>query len=263
MPDFGKRFALALTEQERAAAFADKPLAFGTAGIRGKVAPGSQNINKMTYRQMTLGYGKYLLSIHPDKQVTVIVAHDNRNRGVEFANTVADILTGLGIRVLLFPSNQPVSTPIAAFAIRALHADGGIIVTASHNPKEDNGFKIYDATGGQLLPEPAAQVAALMPTFLEVLNFKPTPNDALLGFVPDNIFAMYFAAAKQATIHTDPTLKKTFPVVFSGQHGTACDRLPEFLRTLGYTNIVRVVQQCVIDGNFPDTPSPNPENPAA
>ena len=249
-----------MSNDELAIAFAQTPLAFGTAGIRAKMGPGTQFLNKITYYQMATGYGKFLKFKFHNKPISVIVAHDNRNNGVQFSSDVTDILTSLGIKVYLFQNNQLTSTPIVSYAIRKLGAHGAVIITASHNPKEDNGFKIYDDTGGQVLPVDGAKVVEFMPDVREMVNIQVKNNDALISFLDESIFENYYEECKKALIKTQSSEVKNFPIIFSGQHGTACKRLPEFLKRLGYTNIIPVKQQCIIDGNFSHTKTPNPEN---
>ncbi len=249
-----------MSRAELEQAFSDAPLAFGTAGIRAKMGPGTQFLNRITYYQMATGYGRFLMQKHPGQAVKAIVAHDNRNNGADFSIDVANVLTSMGIKVYLFENNQLVSTPIVSFAIRRLGAHGAVIVTASHNPKEDNGFKIYDATGGQVLPDDGKSVVGLMPPVDEMIDHRPRKDDGLIEYLDEGLIVSYYEACKQALIKTDPTEPKGFPIVFSGQHGTACKRLPEFLARLGYTNVIPVREQCEFDGDFTNTPTPNPEN---
>ncbi|KJH42132.1 phosphoglucomutase/phosphomannomutase, alpha/beta/alpha domain I [Dictyocaulus viviparus] len=249
-----------MTPSELATAFADKPLAFGTAGIRAKMGPGTQFLNKITYYQMTTGYGRFLKYKFPNQKIHVVVAHDNRNDGVSFSMDVVDVLTSMGINVFLFERNQLVSTPIVSYAIGKLKAQGAVIVTASHNPKEDNRFKIYDETGGQVLPKDGVKVVEFMSRIEDMINLDVANNDDLITYLDESIFRDYYQACKGTLIKTNCDEKKNFSVIFSGQHGTFCQRLPEFLKQLGYTKIIPVKQQCFFDGNFSYTTTPNPEN---
>lgn len=249
-----------MSQEELGIAFADKPLAFGTAGIRAKMGPGTQFLNRVTYYQMTSGYAKFLLEKFANQEVKVIVAHDNRNNGIQFAADVADLLTSMGIKVVLFDNNQLASTPVVSFAIRHIGAQGAVIVTASHNPKEDNGFKIYDETGGQVLPDDGKRIAQLMISPQEALALNVKSDDSLISFFDESIFEKYYLECLKAVIKTDIRENKNFPIIFSGQHGTASKRLPVFLKCLGYTNIICVKEQCEYDGNFSNTKTPNPEN---
>lgn len=255
-----KNKILAMSPEEKAIAFADQPLAFGTAGIRAKMGPGTQFLNTITYYQMAMGYGRYLQEKFPQQKITVIVAHDNRNNGIEFSINVSDILTSLGINVVFFEKNDLTSTPIVSYAIRKIQAQGAVIVTASHNPKEDNGFKIYNETGAQVLPKDGARVSYWMPKVIEMINYKVIPNNELITYLKENIFDSYYSDCLEALIKTDVKIEKTFPIIFSGQHGTASKRLPTFLKHLGYTNVIPVLEQCEYDGNFTHTKTPNPEN---
>ena len=249
-----------MSEKELETAFADKPLVFGTAGIRAKMGPGTQFLNKITYYQMAMGYGKFLKSMFSKKTIKVIVAHDNRNNGVSFSLDVADVLTSLGIRVYLFENNQLTSTPIVSYAIRKLKMHGAVVITASHNSGDDNGFKIYDETGCQFLPKDESKIVKLMPDVVDMINLEVNNNDRLITFLDEDIFESYYLECQSALINTNVNETKKFPIIFSGQHGTACQRLPFFLKRLGYKNVISVRQQCVIDANFSYTPTPNPEN---
>lgn len=258
-----KNEILKMNDGELAIAFDSAPLAFGTAGIRTKMGPGTQYLNKFTYYQMAKGYGLFLKKHFKNQEISVIVAHDNRNHGVAFSQNVCDMLTSLGIKVILFDNNDLASTPIVSYAIRETGANGAVIVTASHNPKEDNGFKVYDSTGGQLLPDDGKKVIEEMPTSEEILDLEVTPNDELISFFDETIFEKYFKAVKQSLVKTDSRMIKDYKIIFSGQHGTASKRLPLFLKSLGYTEVICVKEQCEYDGDFTYTESPNPENRSA
>ena len=255
-----KNQILAMDASELKTAFDLAPLVFGTAGIRNKMGPGTQYLNEFTYRQIALGYGLFLKKKYPAQQINIIVAHDNRNHGVFFSNVVTDVLTSLGINVLLYDNNQLVATPIVSYTIRKLGAHGAVIITASHNPKTDNGFKVYDSTGGQILTEDCLKIVELMPPADLILDLEINANNALITFISNAIFDEYFKAISQVLINTDCQLLKHDKIIFSGQHGTASKLLPQFLKRLGYTKIIPVVEQCEYDGDFTHTKSPNPEN---
>ncbi|WP_027119401.1 phospho-sugar mutase [[Mycoplasma] testudinis] len=258
-----KQAILKMPEEERKRAFDLAPLAFGTAGIRNIMGPGTQYLNEFTYRQMALGYGLFLKKKYHNQRINIVVTHDNRNHGVLFTNTVVDALTSLGINVIMYDYNQLVATPIVSFTIREIGAHGAVIVTASHNPKEYNGFKVYNSTGGQISEEDGAEIVKYMQPADLILDLEVKPNDSLISFLDESIFEKYFKAMSQVLINTEPGTIKTEKIIFSGQHGTASKRLPEYLKRLGYANIIPVVEQCQYDGNFTYTKSPNPENRVA
>ncbi|WP_011884859.1 phospho-sugar mutase [Mycoplasmoides gallisepticum] len=247
----------AMSEQELAYAFNEKPLGFGTAGIRQKMGPGYRYLNDFTYAQMAFGYGRFLI----DKfgfSPRCVIAHDNRKNGVHFAKIITDVLTSMGIEVYLFDNNKISSTPILSYAIPRYNADGGINVTASHNPKTDNGFKTYNEKGAQLLNQDAQKIIDFMPKSYEILNLEYQPNDRLVKFIPDEIYDRYFADIYRDLYTTDHKEVKDFKVIFTGQHGAASYWLPEMLRRFNY-NVIPVKEQCKYDENFTYTKSPNPE----
>ncbi|MDC4163565.1 phospho-sugar mutase [Mycoplasma bradburyae] len=247
----------AMSNEELAYAFDDKPLAFGTAGIRQKMGPGFQYLNDFTYAQMAFGYGRFLI----DKfgySPRCVIAHDNRKNGVHFTKIITDVLTSMGIQVYLFDNNKITSTPLLSYAIPRCNADGGINVTASHNPKTDNGFKAYNEKGAQLLKEDGQKVIDFMPQSYEILNLEYEPNDRLVKFISDEVYDAYFADVYQNLYKTDQKEVKDFKVIFSAQHGASSYWLPEMLRRFNY-NVIPVKEQCKYDENFSFTKSPNPE----
>ncbi|QZX49020.1 phospho-sugar mutase [Mycoplasma sp. E35C] len=252
-----KQQILQMSAEELEYAFADKPLAFGTAGIRQKMGPGFQYLNDFTYAQMAFGYGRFLI----DKfgySPRCVIAHDNRKDGAHFAKVITDVLTSMGIEVFLFDCNKVTSTPMLSYAIPRCHADGGINVTASHNPKTDNGFKAYNEKGAQLLQEDGQKVIDFMPKSYEILNLEYQPNDRLVKFISEEIYDAYFTSVYRNLYKTDKNVYKDFPIIFTGQHGASSYWLPEMLRRFNY-NVIPVKEQCNYDENFSFTKSPNPE----
>lgn len=150
--------------------FGYQPLSFGTAGIRSTMGPGTRQLNEFVYTQLVFGYAKYLLSVN--KKNLVIVGHDNRKNSDKYCLLAAKILSSFGIKVLLFNKNNLMPTPIISYAIRKLKCSGGIIITASHNPKNYNGFKVYNPDGGQVLPDVANKIQKLMPKNKDLLNLE-------------------------------------------------------------------------------------------
>ncbi|WEK82848.1 MAG: phospho-sugar mutase [Mycoplasma sp.] len=240
--------------------FSNESLKFGTAGIRGTMGPGTHQMNCYTYQQFTSGFAQYLLKKYP-KNPSVIIGHDNRLKSDQFAIVCANVLTSYGIKVYLFKNNELIPTPIISYAIRMLNASGGIIVTASHNPKEYNGFKVYNPDGGQIINETAKAIEELMPSCVGLTKLKFKPNNKLIRYFDQSMIDSYFFSAKKVFINRDILdLKKTYPVVYTTHHGTASKYLGEFLKSCHF-NPVAVTQQCYPDGNFPNSPIANPEDP--
>ena len=161
----------AMTKKEQKIAFDKKPLAFGTAGIRGKMGPGTHYLNKFVYQQMTIGYCHYILN-KKTKHKRILICHDNRLNSAEFALECARVALGMGVTPYLMEENKLLPTPIASYAIRKFKLSGGINITASHNPKEDNGFKAYNKLGAQILPDEANIIVKNMPSSKTILDLK-------------------------------------------------------------------------------------------
>ncbi len=241
-------------------AFKDEAIAFGTAGYRAKMGPGNMWMNEVTYQQLTMGYGREVQEKYKNmKAPLVVIGHDNRNNSSRFALIAAKTLTWMGLKVKIFEDNILMPTPIISYVIPRVKAQGGIIITASHNPKEQNGFKIYDETGSQYLPGPAARVVELMPTWEKNLTYKVVQNNILLSEVKKSLIQRYFADVKSCLFNTDISKKKDYPVIFTAHHGTASRLMPMFLQSIGY-NVIPVKEQCYPDGNFTNSPSSNPED---
>lgn len=237
--------------------FDNSLMAFGTAGIRAKMGPGTKQLNEFTYPQITIAYAKYIVKHF--KNPSIVIGHDNRLNSIEYSYLCARVLSSFGIKVYLFNKNKLMPTPIISYVIRELKSSGGIIVTASHNPKEYNGFKAYNPDGGQILPDVANEIASYMPKPKEVLNitFKPIAKNILN--INDKYIERYLSEAKQALVDQKIiSEKKKFPIIFTGHHGTSCELLPKFLNSLGF-NIIPVKEQCYEDPNFTNSPSSNPE----
>ncbi|MDE5545650.1 MAG: phospho-sugar mutase [Malacoplasma sp.] len=252
-----KKFILDMSAEEINAYFSNEKMQFGTAGIRATVGPGTNQMNIFTYQQMTEGVAKWLLS--QKENPTVIVAHDTRKNADYYAMIVARTLTSFGIKVFLFKNNQMKATPIVSYSVKEAQTDAGIIITASHNPKNYLGFKVYGKTGGQILDDDANQIISYMPEPKTIINNTYTPNENLISYFDDTIVESYFDASYKCLINTNIYRQKNFPVVFTPHHGTACYDLPYLLKTLGYENIFSVPEQSIPDSNFTYSPSFNPE----
>ena len=239
-----------------------KDLEFGTGGLRGVMGAGTNCMNKYTVGVATQGLANYLNKSFPDTKIKVAIAHDSRNNSRFFAETVANVLSANGIEVHMFAQLRP--TPILSFAIRFLKCQSGVVVTASHNPKEYNGYKAYWTDGGQVVPPHdkniIAEVNAI--TSFEQVKFKPVPeNIHVIG--PEVEKAYYDEVKKIIPNHDVIARHKSIPLVYSSIHGAGITMVPECLRQIGFTNIHVVEEQAVADGNFPTVKSPNPEEKSA
>ena len=236
-------------------------LEFGTGGLRGIMGPGTNRMNKYVVGMATQGFANYINRAFPDIQPSVVVGHDCRNNGRMFAETVAAIFSANGIKVYLFESLRP--TPEISFAIRQLHAQAGVNVTASHNPKEYNGYKAYWDDGAQVLfPHDKGIIDEVNKMTIEQVKFEP--NYDLIKIIGGEMDIDYLRAVKEAMVDQDVILRqKDLNIVYSPLHGAGRVLIPAALRTWGFQNINVVREQMVIDGNFPTVVSPNPENSEA
>ena len=236
-------------------------LEFGTGGLRGIMGAGTNRMNKYIVGMATQGFANYILKAFPGKQCSVVVGHDNRNNGRMFAETVAAIFSANGIKVYLFESLRP--TPEISFAIRQLGCQAGVNVTASHNPREYNGYKAYWDDGAQVLsPHDKGIIDEVNKVQIEDVKFEP--NYDLIEIIGGEMDWDYLQAVKEAMVDQDVILRqKDLNIVYSPMHGTGRVIIPEALRSWGFQNIHVVREQMVIDGNFPTVVSPNPENAEA
>ena len=237
-------------------------LEFGTGGLRGIMGAGTNRMNKYIVGMATQGFANYLLKAFPKgKQLSVVVGHDCRNNGRLFAETVAAIFSANGIKVYLFEGLRP--TPEVSFAIRHLGAQAGVNVTASHNPKEYNGYKAYWEDGAQVLaPHDKGIIDEVNQVRIEDVKSKPVPE--LIEIIGGEMDYTYMQAVHEAMVDQDVILRqKDLNIVYSPMHGTGRVIVPLCLRSWGFQNIHVVPEQMVIDGNFPTVVSPNPENAEA
>ena len=237
-------------------------LEFGTGGLRGIMGAGTNRMNKYIVGMATQGFANYLLKAFPEgKQLSVVVGHDWRNNGRLFAETVAAIFSANGIKVYLFESLRP--TPEVSFAIRHLHAQAGVNVTASHNPKEYNGYKAYWEDGAQVLaPHDKGIIDEVNKVKMEDVKLQAVPE--LIEIIGGEVDYDYMQAVHEAMIDQDVILRqKDLNIVYSAMHGAGRVIVPLCLRSWGFQNIHVVPEQMVIDGNFPTVVSPNPENAEA
>ena len=246
-----------------------RTLEFGTGGLRGLMGPGTNRMNKYIVAQATQGYANYLLKVQQQggfetlkgDTVSVVVGHDCRNNGRLFAETVAAVFAANGIKVYLFESLRP--TPEVSFAIRHLSAQGGVNVTASHNPKEYNGYKAYWEDGSQVL-QPHDQGIIDEVNKVTLADVKMTGNEHLIEVIGGEMDYDYMQAVKTVMIDQDSILRqKDLNIVYTPLHGAGRQIIPMCLRSWGFENIHVVPEQMVIDGNFSTVQSPNPENAEA
>lgn len=241
-----------------------KSLEFGTGGMRGVIGAGTNRMNTYTIRKANVGFGTYLKNQYPDQlERGVVIAHDNRHKSVEFAKESASVLATFGIKTYLFDALRP--TPELSFAVRHLNAIGGIVCTASHNPPQYNGYKIYDEDGCQLVPKYADQVIAHVDEVDDLFAIETIPFDRLLAdgravMIGKDIDDAYLEMVDTVQLRTD--VPKTLDIVFTPLHGTSATIGTEALKRNGY-HVIPVMEQMVPDPNFSTVKSPNPENKEA
>jgi len=237
-------------------------LEFGTGGLRGIMGPGSNRINKYTIGAATQGLSNYLLKKYPGEKIKVAIAHDSRNNSDYFAKITAEVFSANGIYVYFFKELRP--TPELSFAIRELGCRSGVMLTASHNPKEYNGYKAYGADGGQfvapddkLVMDEVAKV-----TSIEDVKFTAVPEN--IEYIGEEIDALYLEKIASLSVSPDAIQRqKDLKIVFSPIHGTGITLVPKALEKFGFTNVTLVEEQIKPDGNFPTVVYPNPEEKEA
>ena len=238
-----------------------KNLEFGTGGMRGVMGVGTNRINKYTLGKNTQGLSNYLKQSFPNQQIKVAIAYDCRHNSDVFGKLVANVFSANDILVYLFESLRP--TPELSFTLKHLECHCGIVLTASHNPPEYNGYKVYWQDGGQLVPPQDAEIISEINS-LDYSEIKFTENSELIeliGSEMDNIFINN--AIKNGSFNTPISAKENLNIVFTSLHGTSIMSIPETLNRAGYTNVNIVEEQREPDGNFPTVVSPNPEEPEA
>ncbi len=240
-----------------------KDLEFGTGGLRGIMGVGTNRINKYTIGAATQGLSNYLLKqfTHLD-QIKVVIGYDCRNNSKYFGQVVADIFSANGIKVYLFENLRP--TPEVSFAIRNLGCQSGVILTASHNPKEYNGYKAYWDDGAQVTPPHDKNIIDEVNSISSVSDIKFTGNPALIESLGEDMDNKFIESLK-AILLSPEAIKRhhDIGIVYTPIHGTGGQIVPKALKAYGFTNIIHVPEQDVVDGNFPTVISPNPEEPAA
>lgn len=239
-----------------------KKLEFGTGGLRGIMGIGSNNMNKYTVGIATQGLANYLKKSFDGQAISVAIAHDSRNNSRFFAEVTAGVFSANGIKVYLFDELRP--TPLLSFAIRYLKCQSGVVITASHNPKEYNGYKAYWSDGAQLVPPHDKNVIAEVNAIKGFEEIKFDVNAALIEPVPTSVDDAYYEEVKRLIPRqTSIARQHNIPLVYSSLHGAGITMVPECLERLGFTNVIIVDEQKQPDGNFPTVVSPNPEEQSA
>ncbi|RCS27347.1 phospho-sugar mutase [Polaribacter sp. WD7] len=237
-----------------------KDMEFGTGGMRGTMGAGTNRINKYTLGRATQGLSNYLIENVHKEQLKVVIAYDCRHNSKKFAKVVADVLSANNIKVFLFEDLRP--TPELSFAVRHLGCDAGIVLTASHNPPEYNGYKVYWADGGQIVPPHDGGIIAKV----NALDFSEINFDAqedliqIIGTDVDKVFIKN--AVKNGSLSPN-VARENLKIVFTSLHGTSIMSVPDALLEAGYTDVHIVEEQKAPDGDFPTVKSPNPEEPEA
>lgn len=234
-------------------------MTFGTGGMRGIMGPGTNRINKYTLGMATQGLSNYLIQCFPGEELKVAIAYDCRNNSDTFARQVAEVFSANGIKVYLFESLRP--TPELSFAIRHLGCHSGIVLTASHNPKEYNGYKVYWNDGAQIVRPHDKKIIEEVQKITSPDQVKFNGNDALIEIVGSEIDRAFREASVAQGF--DVPGKDEFKVVFTSIHGTSIKGVPEVLEMAGFKNVYIVEEQAIPNGNFPTVDSPNPEEPEA
>lgn len=238
-----------------------KNLEFGTGGMRGIMGVGTNRLNRYTLGQATQGLANYLHQQFPNQEIKVAIAYDVRHNSKEFGKMVADVLTANGIKVLLFKEHRP--TPELSFTVRDKKCNAGIVLTASHNPPEYNGYKVYWNDGAQVVtPNDTAIIEEVLKTQYEDIKFNG--NDDLIEWIGEAQDEVYIRACMDNSLYQkDKIGYDQLNIVFTSIHGTTYTTIPKALKMAGFQKIDLVQEQMVPSGNFPTVESPNPEEPAA
>lgn len=238
-----------------------KDLEFGTGGMRGIMGVGTNRINKYTLGKNTQGLSNYIKQSFPDTQQKVVIAYDCRDNSKSLAKVVADVFSANGIKVFLFEDLRP--TPELSFALRHLDCHCGIVLTASHNPPEYNGYKVYWQDGGQLVPPQDGEIVNEINRIdYSEIKFDSSPD--LIQYIGKDVDDAFIeASVKNGSFETSDKAKESLKIVFTSLHGTSITAIPETLKKAGYTNVHIVEEQREPNGDFPTVKSPNPEEPEA
>ena len=259
--DQATKDAISKLQNENPSELADafyRNLEFGTGGLRGIMGVGTNRMNKYTIGMATQGYANYLKKSFPGEEVRVAIAHDSRNNSRFFAETTANVFAANGIKVYLFESLRP--TPELSFAIRHFKCQGGVVCTASHNPKEYNGYKAYWTDGGQLVPPHDINVIKEVEKIASVDDVKWSGGEKNITLIGKEVDESYIDMVKGLSVYPDVIAKQhDLKIVYTPIHGTGIMLVPEVLKRYGFTNVHIVEEQKQPNGNFPTVGYPNPE----
>ncbi|MDR1564540.1 MAG: phospho-sugar mutase [Oscillospiraceae bacterium] len=238
-------------------------LEFGTAGLRGEIGAGTFRMNIYTIRRATQGLADYIIKKSGAKP-SIAIAYDSRIKSDLFAQEAARVMAANGIKAYIFPELQP--TPVLSFAVRHLKTDSGIVVTASHNPSEYNGYKVYGSDGCQMTDDAADAVLANINatdifTGVKVISFEEGLASGLIEWIDDSVLTAYLEAVKACSVNPDAAKSSSLKVIFTPLHGTGNKPVRRVLAEIGLENVTVVPEQELPDGNFPTAPYPNPEKP--
>jgi phosphomannomutase len=238
-----------------------KNLEFGTGGMRGIMGVGPNRINKYTLGKNSQGISDYLKKCFPEDKLKVVIAYDCRHNSDTLAKVVADVFSANGVHVFLFSDMR--TTPELSFAVRHLNCHVGIVLTASHNPPEYNGYKVYWQDGGQIVP-PADEEIIQTIDDLDYKDIKFSANEDLIEYIDEEVDeAFEFSTIANCSFQTSPAAKENLKIVYTSLHGTSIKSIPSVLGKSGYLQFHIVREQEIPDGNFPTVNSPNPEEPEA
>ena len=252
-------------EKENPTELADafyRNLEFGTGGLRGVMGVGTNRMNKYTIGMATQGYANYLKQTYPGGVVRVAIAHDSRNNSRQFAEIVANVMAANGIKAFLFEALRP--TPELSFTIRHLGCQGGVVITASHNPKEYNGYKAYWSDGGQLVPPHDKNVIKEVDKIASVDDVRWSGGEQNISILGNEIDEEYLKMLKSLSVYPEVIEKqRDIKIVYTPIHGTGITLVPKALERYGFRNVTIVEEQAIPNGNFPTVNYPNPEESEA
>ena len=237
-----------------------KNIEFGTGGMRGIMGAGTNRINKYTLGKASQGLSNYIKKQFPNKELKIVIAYDCRHNSSEFAKIVADVFTANGIKVFLFKELRP--TPLLSFAVRHLQCDAGIVLTASHNPPEYNGYKVYWNDGGQIVQPNDTGIMSEI-SGISFSDIKFDNDDSLLTYLNEDVEVAYSKLAIENTNYSTVKAKEDLSVVFTSLHGTSITMIPGLLEKAGYKKVTLIEEQSEPNGDFPTVKSPNPEEKEA
>jgi phosphoglucomutase len=239
-----------------------KNLEFGTGGLRGIMGVGTNRINQYTIGMATQGFANYLINMFPNQQLRVAIAHDSRNNSRLFAEITANVMAANGIQVFLFKALRP--TPELSFTIRHMSCHGGVVCTASHNPKEYNGYKAYFNDGGQLVPPHDKNVIVEVEKIASVDDVKWKGGEHNIHLIGEEMDEAYINMVKNLSVYPDViSRQKDLKIVYTPIHGTGIELVPKVLDAYGFKNVSLVEEQIVPNGDFPTVVYPNPEESEA